>query len=406
MGNSPGTPETDPAPNAGPAQNTSPSQPVWPKNPERRVGVQILGPVRLLIDGVSVPIGGPKPRALLAALAVNRRRAVSSQALADIVWNEEPPDSYQASLQVFVSNIRKTLRTSGVDPAAVLRTESSGYRLEIPDDGCDLGRFEAARRAGAAAVEAGDHAGASRWYEAALAEWSGKALDDLSGLQFADTFATAMGEERLLAASARIDAEIACGRASSVVGELIAMTTEFPLREPLWVQLITALYLSGRQADALEACRRVRTVLADELGIDPGPALIELEKRVLRQEPLNTMEIAQAERMAKAMTETVTEVPRSAAGGRLRTVDGRVLPIPKGGLKIGRMTDNDLVLDDPKVSRYHAHILPSRAGLMIKDLHSANGIYLDEEPIDSGAMLVDGVVIRIGATLLRFEADA
>ncbi|WP_324192550.1 BTAD domain-containing putative transcriptional regulator [Nocardia transvalensis] len=366
----------------------------------------MLGPVQLLVGDRPVPVGGPKPRALLAALIVNRRRAVSSPALADIVWNEQPPDSYQASLQVFVSNIRKALRNSGVDPAAVLRTEASGYRLEIPDEACDLGRFEAARRAGAEAAAAGAHEQASRLFATALAEWNGKALDDLSGLQFADTFATAMDEERLLVASARIDAEIACGRASSVVGELTAMTTEHPLREPLWAQLITALYLSGRQADALEACRRVRTVLADELGIDPGPALIELEKRVLRQEPLNTMEIAQAERLAKAMTETVTEVPRSARGGRLRLPDGRIAPIPKGGMKIGRMTDNDLVLDDPKVSRYHAHIWPSRAGLLIKDLHSANGIYVNEQQIDSGAMLTDGDIVRIGATVLRFEADS
>jgi len=373
-------------------------------NGANTLDVRVLGPVQLLVDGVPVAVGGPKPRALLAALTVNRRRAVSSQALADIVWNEDPPDSYQASLQVFVSNIRKALRNSGVDPA-VLRTESSGYRLEIADDGCDLGRFDAARRAGVEAAGAGDHNGASRLFGAALAEWTGKALDDLSGLHFADSFATAMDEERLLVASARIDAEIACGRAASVVGELVSMTNSHPLREPLWVQLITALYLSGRQADALEACRRVRTVLADELGIDPGPALVELEQRVLRQEPLNTADIAKVERMAQAMTETVSEAPRSARSGRLRLPDGRVLPIAKGGLKVGRMTDNDLVLDDPKVSRYHAHILPSRAGLLIKDLHSANGIYINEEPIESGSVLADGDAVRIGTTVLVFEAS-
>lgn len=366
--------------------------------------VRVLGPVRLLVGGEPVAVGGPKPRALLAALTVNRRRAVSSAALADMVWNEDPPDSYAASLQVFVSNIRKALRNSGVDPAMVLRTESSGYRLEIAEDACDLGRFEAARDAGTRAAEAGDHTGAAQLFGAALREWSGRALADLAGLQFADGFATAMDEERLLAASARIDAEITVGRASSVIGELVAMTTENPLREPLWGQLITALYLSGRQADALEACRRVRTVLADELGIDPGPALVELEQRVLRQEPLNTIELKQAERMAAAMTETVTEMPRAVRSGQLRLPDGRIVRIAQGGLRIGRMTDNDLVLDDPKASRYHAHIMPSRAGLLIKDLHSANGVYVNEQAIDSGALLADGDMIRIGATVLIFQA--
>ncbi|WP_069165515.1 BTAD domain-containing putative transcriptional regulator [Nocardia altamirensis] len=366
--------------------------------------VRVLGPVRLLVGGEPVAVGGPKPRALLAALTVNRRRAVSSAALADMVWNEDPPDSYAASLQVFVSNIRKALRNSGVDPAAVLRTESSGYRLEVAEEACDLGRFEATREAATRAAEIGDHNGASQLFGAALREWSGRALADLAGLQFADGFATAMDEERLLVASARIDAEIACGRASSVIGELVSMTTEQPLREPLWGQLITALYLSGRQADALDACRRVRAVLAEELGIDPGPALIELEQRVLRQEPLSTVELRQVERMAAAMTETVTEAPSAVRSGQLRLPDGRVVSIAQGGLRIGRMTDNDLVLDDPKASRYHAHIMPSRAGLLIKDLHSANGVYVNDDPIESGALLADGDQIRIGATMLTFQA--
>lgn len=366
--------------------------------------VRVLGPVQVLVGGRPVLVGGPKPRALLAVLTVNRRRAVSSQALANVVWNDEPPDSYQASLQVFVSNIRKTLRNAGVDPVAVLRTEAAGYRLEISDEHCDLGRFENIRRSGKDAADLGDHAGAARLYGNALAEWSGRALDDLSGLSFADTFATAMDEERLLVASARIDAEIACGRASSVVGELVSMTNANPLREPLWVQLITALYLSGRQADALEACRRVRGVLLDELGIDPGPALSQLEQRVLRQEPLHTGAIGEVERIAKAMTETVTEMPRAIRAGQLHTAEGRVIPIGIGGMKIGRMTDNDLILDDPKASRYHAHIAPSRAGLLIKDLHSANGVYINEAAIESAAVLADGDAIRIGSTIFVFQA--
>ncbi|NNH75502.1 FHA domain-containing protein [Nocardia uniformis] len=367
--------------------------------------VRVLGPVQLSVGGQVLPIGGPKPRALLAALAVNRRRAVSSQALADIVWNDEPPDAYQASLQVFVSNIRKTLRQSGIDPAAVLRTEAAGYRLEIEDDRCDLGRFESIRRTGTEAQSSGNYEAAARLYAEALDQWSGRALDDLSGLSFADSFATAMDEERLLVASARIDAEIACGRASSVVGELVSMTNAHPLREPLWAQLITALYLSGRQADALDACRRVRTVLADELGIDPGPTLVALEQRVLRQEPLDTGELRDVQRMANAMTETVTETPRAVRSGQLRLPDGRSIPVATSGLKIGRMTDNDLVLDDPKASRYHAHITPSRAGLLVKDLHSANGVYINEEAIESAAILADGDAIRIGSTVLTFQAS-
>ena len=365
--------------------------------------LHVLGPVHLTVDGAPVPVGGPRPRSLLAALAVNRRRAVSSTALADMVWNEDPPDAYAASLQVFVSNIRRALRNSGVEPTEVLRTESSGYRLEIADDACDLGRFQAARDAGNRAAAAGDHAKASGLFATALGEWKGRALSDLAGLGFADGFATAMEEERLLAVSARFDAEIACGRAAAVIGELVALTTDYPLREPLWGQLITALYLSERHADALEACRKVRSVLAEELGIDPGPALLDLEQRVLRQEPLNTVEINAAERLAAAMTDTVTEVPGTVRSGQLRLPDGRAVVLTRGGFRVGRMTDNDLVLDDPKVSRYHAQIKLSRSGLLIEDLGSANGVYVNGQPVDS-ALLADGDEIRIGATTLRFQS--
>ncbi|MBJ8339555.1 FHA domain-containing protein [Antrihabitans sp. YC3-6] len=368
-----------------------------------RVDLRVLGPVQLTVDGQPLAIGGPKPRTMLALLAVNRRRTVPSEAIADAVWDDDPPDAYASSLQVFVSNLRKTLRTAGVDPAALLTTASPGYRLEIADVESDLGRFEAARSAGTKAAESGDQAGAAFFFGAALAEWSGAALADLRGLQFADDFAAAMDEERLLTISARIDADIACGRAAAVVGELVALTTEQPLREPLWGQLVTALYLSNRQAEALDACRRVRAILADLLGIDPSPALVQLEQRVLRQEPLTVGSVEQAARLAKAMNETIGEIPQAVRRGRLRLDDGRVVAIPADGLRIGRMTDNDLELDDPKVSRYHAQIRPSPAGLLIRDLQSANGVFVQGHQIDGGSILSDGDAIRIGSTMMSFE---
>ena len=368
-----------------------------------RVDLRVLGPVQLMVDGVPISVGGPKPRTMIALLAVNRRRAVPSEALADAVWDNDAPDAYASSLQVFVSNLRKTLRNAGVDAQAVLATASPGYKLHIDDDECDLGRFEAARAAGTKAAEAGDPASAAMHFGAALAEWSGKALADLRGLQFADDFAAAVEEERLLTVSARIDAALACGRASAVVGELITLTGENPLREPLWGQLITALYLSNRQAEALDACRKVRALLADELGIDPSPALVQLEQQVLRQEPLVPGSIGQAARLAKAMSETVGEMPNAVRRGRLRVEDGRTVAIPADGLRIGRMTDNDLELDDPKVSRYHAQIKPSPAGLLIRDLQSANGVFLRGHQIDGGALLGNGDAIRIGSTTMVFE---
>ena len=195
------------------------------------------------------------------------------------------------------------------------------------------------------------------------------------------------------------------GRAAAVIGELVALTSDHPLREPLWGQLISALYLSNRQAEALDACRRVRTVLAEELGIDPSPALVDLEQRVLRQEPVVPDAVGQAERMAKAMNETVGEIPGAIRRGRLRLADGRAVGIPQHGLRIGRMTDNDLELDDPMVSRYHAQVLPSRAGILIRDLNSANGVFVGDELIEGGSLLRGGDRIRIGSTILVFETE-
>ncbi len=368
-----------------------------------RLDIRVLGPVQVLVDGQVIAVGGPKPRAMLATLVVNRRRVVPSDALADAIWNDDPPDAYASSLQVFVSNLRKSLRAVGIDD--VVRTVAPGYRLEISDDECDLGRFEKHRTQGARDADAGAAVLAGGHFRAALDEWSGAALADLRGLRFADDFAAAMDEERLLTVSSRIDSDIAAGRATGVVSELVALTTDNPLREPLWGQLITALYLSGRQADALEACRKVRTILGDELGIDPSPALVQLEQKVLRQEPLNPNAHRETDRFSKAMDSTVHELPNAVQRARIRLADGRTLPIPQDGLRIGRMTDNDLELDDPKVSRYHAQISSTRGGVAIRDLNSANGVYLNGEQIESAAVLSTGDKIRIGATTVVFEVE-
>ncbi len=370
-----------------------------------QLDLRVLGPVQMTVGGQPVPTGGPKPRAVLAMLVVNRRRVVPSEALADAVWNDDPPDAYAASLQVFVSNLRKSLRAAGIDAAAKLRTVAPGYLLDVADNECDIGRFDVARAKGAQAADAGDSGGAAACFRAALDEWSGTAMSDLRGLQFADDFAAAMQEERLQTISARIDTDLVGGRAAAVVGELRKLTTENPLREPLWGQLISALYLSGRQADALDACRRVRSILSDELGIDPSPALVQLEQRVLRQESLVLGPQPRVARLAKAMSETVAEVPLAVRSGRLRFADGRIVEVPPSGLQIGRMTDNDLELDDPKVSRYHARIQSNRFGLVISDLRSANGVFVDNEQIEDSAVLSDGQVIRIGSASFVFEQN-
>lgn len=220
---------------------------------EKRLDFGLLGPLQMTIDGTPVPSGTPKQRAVLAMLVINRNRPVGVDALITALWEEWPPSGARASIHSYVSNLRKLLGGAGIDPRVVLAAAPPGYRLSIPDNTYDLGRFVAEKTAGVHAAAAGRFEQASRHLSAALREWRGPVLDDLRDFQFVEPFATALVEDKVLAHTAKAEAEIACGRASAVIAELEALTFEHPYREPLWTQLITAYYLSDRQSDALGA---------------------------------------------------------------------------------------------------------------------------------------------------------
>ncbi|MBJ8348147.1 BTAD domain-containing putative transcriptional regulator [Antrihabitans sp. YC2-6] len=360
--------------------------------------VRVLGPLRVLADGRELPLGGRKARIVFAMLVVHRRRVVSAGALAEAVWSAESPATFATSLQVSVSNLRKMLRDAGIESADVLRTVQPGYVLDLAESDCDVGRFEQARSAGSLAATPAD---AAVHYRRALAEWQGDVLADLRGLSFADTFAAALDEERWHTLAARIEADIASGRAARVIGELTTLTNDFPLREPFWVQLATALYLTGRQSDALEACRRVRRILAHELAVDPGPQLLLVEQRILRQETLD-LGVVEERRQSRGSTVTEVDVLTAARSGLLHISDGRTVAV-SGRINIGRAPDNDIPLNDPKVSRYHARIVQGHRGLVIKDLESTNGVFVEDERLDADAMLYHGIEIRIGSTTMTFE---
>src|ERR1700757_2197969 len=241
------------------------------------LGVGVLGPLLMTSYGVRVPVGAPKQRAVLAMLLINRNRPVSVESLINAVWGEEPVPAARTSIQAHVSNLRRLLRTAGVDPYQVLASAPPGYQLSVADADCDLGRFVTAKAAGIQAAAAGRFEDASSHLSAALAEWRGPVLDDLRDFAFVKAFATALVEDKVVAHTARAEAEIACGRGYSVISELEALTVEHPYREPLWAQLITAYYLAERQSDALEAYRRLRATLSEDLGIEPGPTLRTLQ---------------------------------------------------------------------------------------------------------------------------------
>src|SRR5436190_9699807 len=238
---------------------------------------RILGPLEAVVDGRLVALGGSSQRALLALLLLQANEVVSSDRLVDELWAERPPSSGATALQVRVSQLRKAL-----GPAAErLETKPPGYRLRVGRDELDLERFSQL-------VEEADGAApgvASERLRQALALWRGPPLADLAYESFAQAAIARIEELRLVALEQRLDADLALGRHADVVPELEALVAGDPLRERFRGQLMVALYRSGRQVEALEAYREARRALTAELALEPGPALQELERAILRQDP-------------------------------------------------------------------------------------------------------------------------
>jgi class 3 adenylate cyclase/tetratricopeptide (TPR) repeat protein len=242
------------------------------------VEVRLLGPLQALKDGRPVPLGGAKPRALIAALALEPGRVVSVDRLVEDLWPGEPPETAAHALQVYVSQIRKALGS------AAISTRTPGYALELDTDCVDVGRFVRLAEAGRAELHAANFAIAESALRDALALWRGAALADFLYEPFAQTEIARLEDLRLVTLEERIEAGLALGRHVELVSELDALVDAHPLRERPCAQLMLALYRSGRQPDALAAYRRVRETLVEELGIEPKRELKELEAAILRQD--------------------------------------------------------------------------------------------------------------------------
>jgi SARP family transcriptional regulator, regulator of embCAB operon len=367
-------------------------------------GFGVLGPLQLSAGGSLVPLGAPKQRAVLAMLVINRNRPVSVESLIDAVWDQSPVPAARTSIHSYVSNLRRLLGGAGYDPNTALASAPPGYQLSVDDADCDLGRFITEKNAGVHAAAAGRFEDASSYLSAALAEWRGPVLDDLREFAFVDTFATALSEVKVVAQIALAEAEIVCGRADAVIGQLEALTAEHPFLERLWAQLMTAYYVAERQSDALNAYRRLKANLAEDLGIDPGPTVRTLHERILRQEPLDTRQAARTtatHRVVDLAPHTGTLTNPSAVA-ELRGKDGQRYRL-ESSTRIGRRPDNDIVLDDDDVSRYHAVVIDTGSSFVISDLRSTNGVLVQGRRIRSSATLADGDHVRIGGYEFTFE---
>ena len=247
------------------------------------MGIAILGP--LTIDGATGPLRH-HDRVVLTVLAVRPGEPVSADRLADALWGDDPPDTWGKVVQGCVVRLRKTLGSDAIE------TTPQGYRLTLPADEVDSHRFERLLGRGRELLTLAEPERASFVLSEAMGLWRGPALVELDGWSGGRVESARLDELRRDAEELEVDAALRAGRAREVLGQAQRLVGEAPLRERRWALLALAQYQSGQQVQALRTLRQVRAVLANELGLDPGPELVALEQAILRQDPTLVVEAA------------------------------------------------------------------------------------------------------------------
>jgi DNA-binding SARP family transcriptional activator len=245
------------------------------------VRFRILGPIEVWAGQSWIGISAPKWRSLLATLLLNPGQAVSTDRLISELWGDQPPDKPANLVSIYVHRLRRLLD----DPEGrVLTTRAPGYQLRLEPGDLDAGRFEALVGQGRQALNAGNFRRAAEVLAESQALWRGPVLADVPVSELIMAEASRLEESRLTALELRIEADLGCGLNAQLVPELRRLAADHPLREGLWSLLIRALDAAGRRAEALEAYGQARKVIADELGVDPGPELQRLYQVMLTSE--------------------------------------------------------------------------------------------------------------------------
>lgn len=248
--------------------------------------IRALGPLEVVADGTPVPVRAGQQRIVLECLALRANSMVTFDFLTEALWAGNPPAKPGPQLQVYVANLRRALDPDRSKGAASQRLASrpGGYMLTVAEDELDLLRFREQVAAGELAVQAGDLAGGAESLRQAMELYRGQAFPDLADSELFRPELDELEESRLDAYQDLAEVELALGRHGTLVSELQTLVVQHPYRERLWASLALALYRSDRQADALSACRHARRVFTEELGIDPGLRLREMERSVLQQD--------------------------------------------------------------------------------------------------------------------------
>ncbi|HKV19500.1 MAG TPA: BTAD domain-containing putative transcriptional regulator, partial [Mycobacterium sp.] len=264
----------------------------------------VLGPLQARQGGAPLAIPGAKPRAILTMLGLHSGSVVSADTLLELLWGDDPPRTAAKALQTHVSALRRTLGDG------VVLTLGTGWTLA--DAEVDASRYKIAARLGREAAAAGDTSAAVSSFDDALSLWRG--IPELPDSHRGSSEKTRWIEAHAALVEDRADALLATGRAAEIVGELEAAVADAPLRERRWGQLMLALYRAGRQGEALGAYQRARSLLAEQLGVDPGPELRRLEAAVVAQDAALDMVVPQqASSITRAVTFLLTDIEGSTA---------------------------------------------------------------------------------------------
>ncbi|WP_267887329.1 BTAD domain-containing putative transcriptional regulator [Mycolicibacterium brisbanense] len=266
--------------------------------------LEVLGPLQVRKDGAPVLIPGAKPRAILTMLGLHGGSVVPATTLIELLWGDAPPRTAVKALQTHISSLRHALGDGFV------LTEGTGWRLSAAE--VDASRYKRAAGLGRAAAASGDTSSAVARFGEAVALWRG--VPELPDGRRGTSEKTRWAEGHAALIEDRADALLTSGRAAEIIGELEAAVADAPLRERRWGQLMLALYRAGRQGEALGAYRRARTLLADELGIDPSPELRRLEAAIVAQDDALDLPAAQhVPAVTRAVTFLLTDIEGSTA---------------------------------------------------------------------------------------------
>ncbi len=360
-----------------------------------------LGPFECSWDGRLLNLGGTKQQMVLALLVLEANSAVSVDRLVDWVWQEDAEPRNAATLQVYMSNLRRVLGpTSERLGRPLIVTRRPGYELQLLEDESDLLLFELLCREGETAGQNGHPSGSVTAFRAALTLWRGEPLSGLPVDVVHSGATRRLQLTRVTVMEQTAEAELAVGRHREILGELQTWVSENPLYERLRGHLMLALYRCGRQADALAVYREGRVLLVEELGIDPSHELRELESRILNQDRVLDFVLKRPDPLVQSPS---TQVRSSVLGSEaILECGGTRVVLDRPVLTIGRLPDRDLVLDDVDVSRRHAEVRRHGRSFRLVDLGSVNGTVVNGARV-AEHVLADGDVVRLGSVEMTFR---